>query len=249
MEPHRNYPLFLALLLLLNCFGCTSGSHSGKKAPESQDQPPSTPAASQIPGPAPGTDMTKPYEQSVGRMAYVWGWPLVNVANRSLAFSKAPEPGLMGGVLPVAYNQVAMLTGYIAPDQHFIACPNQDVAYGAGFFDLDKEPAVFQVPDFGDRFWIYALYDARTDEFSSVGKQYGTKPGFYLMVGPNWNGATPAGISGVVRSSTPIVFAVPRIFMDDTPEDHAAVQPVLSQINFYPLSKFDGKTKTTDWSK
>jgi hypothetical protein len=37
--------------------------------------------------------------------------------------------------------------------------------------------------------------------------------------------------------------------MDDTPEDHKAIQPVLSQINFYPLSQFDGKMKVTDWSK
>jgi hypothetical protein len=42
---------------------------------------------------------------------------------------------------------------------------------------------------------------------------------------------------------------VPRIFMDDTPEDHKAVQPVLSQVNAYPLSQFDGKMKTADWSK
>jgi hypothetical protein len=91
--------------------------------------------AAQVPGPAPGTAMTKPYVQAVARMAYFWGWPLVNAANRALAFSKALEPGLMGGVIPVAYNRLAMLTGYIAPDQHFIACPNQDVAYGA---DLDR---------------------------------------------------------------------------------------------------------------
>jgi hypothetical protein len=69
------------------------------------------------------------------------------------------------------------------------------------------------------------------------------------MVGPNWKGDMPAGITAVVRSSTPIVFAVPRIFMDDTPEDHKAIQPVLSQINFYPLSQFDGNMKVTDWSK
>src|SRR5262244_1062859 len=150
--------------------------------------------AAEVPGPAPGTAMTKPYVQAVARSAYVWGWPLVNAANRAVAFSKAPEPGLMGGVIPVAYNRLAMLTGYIAPDQHFITCPNQDVAYGAGFFDLDKEPAVFQVPDFGDRFWVYALYDGRTDEFAQVGKQYDTKPGFYLMVGPNWKGEIPANI-------------------------------------------------------
>jgi hypothetical protein len=142
-----------------------------------------------------------------------------------------------------------MLTGYIAPDQHFIACPNQDVAYGAGFFDLDKEAAVIQVPDFGDRFWVYALYDGRTDEFAEIGKQYGTKPGFYLMVGPNWKGDTPTGITAVVRSSTRFAFMVPRIFMDDTPEDHRAIQSVISQINAYPLAEFDGKTKVTDWSK
>jgi hypothetical protein len=43
--------------------------------------------------------------------------------------------------------------------------------------------------------------------------------------------------------------AAPRIFMEDTPEDHAAIQPVLSQVNFYPLSQFDGTMKATDWSK
>lgn len=203
--------------------------------------------ASQVPGPAPGTALTKAYVQTVGRMAYVWGWPLVNMSNRFAAFAKAPRPGLLNG-LPVAYNGIAMLTGYIAPSQRAVTCPNQDVAYGAGFFALDKGPIVIQVPDFGDRFWVYALYDARTDELAKIGKQYGTKTGFYLMVGPNWTGSPPAGITAVVHSSTNVVFAIPRIFMDDTAEDHAAIQPVLSQVNFYPLSEFDGKMKTTDWS-
>jgi hypothetical protein len=142
-----------------------------------------------------------------------------------------------------------MLTDYISPDETFVTCPNQDVVYGAGYFALDKEPVVFQVPDFGDRFWVYALYDGRTDEFSEIGKPYGTKPGFYLIVGPNWNGAAPAGITTVVRSSTELGFAIPRIFKDDTAEDTKAIQPVLNQIGFYPLSVFDGKMKTTDWSK
>jgi hypothetical protein len=123
------------------------------------------------------------------------------------------------------------------------------VVYGAGYFALDKEPVVFQVPNFGDRFRVYALYDGRTDEFGEIGKPYGTKPGFYMIVGPNWNGATPAGITAVVRSSTELGFTAPRIFKDDTPEDTKAIQPVLNQIMFYPLSEFDGKMKTNDWSK
>src|SRR6476619_692939 len=195
--------------------------------------------AAEVPGPAAGTAMTKEYVQMVGRMAYLWGWPLVNMANRAKAFSSAPEPGLLGGVLPVAFNRNAMLTNYIKPDQHFVTCTNQDVVYGAGFMALDKEPIVFQVPEFGDRFWVYAHYDARTDEFSTIGKQYGTKPGFYLMVGPDWKGEKPAGITAVVRSSTSLAFVAPRVFMDDTEADHKAIQPVISQIVYYPLSQFD----------
>jgi len=37
---------------------------------------------------------------------------------------------------------------------------------------------VIQVPDFGDRFYVYGLYDHRTDEIARIGKQYGTRPAF-----------------------------------------------------------------------
>jgi len=62
-----------------------------------------------------------PYAQTVWRLAYVWGWSSINASNRYAAFVKVQEPGLIGGVIPVAYNRLATLTGYIAPDQHFIA--------------------------------------------------------------------------------------------------------------------------------
>jgi hypothetical protein len=207
-------------------------------------------AATEVPGPVPGNTMTKEYVQLIGRMAYVWGYAMVNAHNRRMAFAMSPEPCLVGGVLPfapVGYN--AMLTDYIAPSQTFIVCPNQDVTYGAGFTDLDKEPTVFQVLDFGDRFYVYALYDQRTDEIGRIGKQYGTKPGFYMIVGPNWQGDVPKGINKVLHSSTGLVFCVPRVFKESTPEDTAAVQKVLNQMVFYPLSKYDGKMKIKDWSK
>jgi len=206
--------------------------------------------AAAVPGPAPGTAMTKAYVQVVGRVAYLWGWELVNFANRHAMFSKVSEPSLLGGELPVAYNAVAMLTNYMSPEQRFIATANQDVVYGIGILDnLDNEPIVVQVPDFGDRFYVYALWDERTDEFSNIGKEYNTKPGFYMVVGPNWKGTPPAGINAVLRSSTSVAAICPRVFMEATAEDHEAVQPILSQIVVYPLSQFDGKMKTKDWSK
>jgi hypothetical protein len=209
---------------------------------------PTSPA--EVPGIPPGTIMTKDYVATVGRSAYVWGWPLVNQVNRRAAFAKAPEPGRLGGVLPIApVGYAGMLTDYIAPDQKFVTCPNEDTVYGAGYMSLDKQPVVVQVPDFGDRFFTFQIVDHRTDSFASIGKQYGTKPGFYLLVGPNWNGTAPTGLNAVFRSPTDFGAIFPRVFQNDTPEDKAAVQSVLRQIMVYPLTEFDGQMKTKDWSR
>jgi len=48
-------------------------------------------------------------------------------------------------------------------------------------------------------FGFMRLWDGRTDEFFKIGRQYGTEPGFYLIVGPNWTGdpfSSCGGVSG-----------------------------------------------------
>jgi len=68
-------------------------------------------SAAEVPGPVAGTAMKKEYVQMVGRMAYIWGWPLVNSHNRRAAFAKVSSSGLNGLVLPMApVGQNAMLT-------------------------------------------------------------------------------------------------------------------------------------------
>ena len=164
-----------------------------------------------------------------GAMAYVWGYPMVNAHNRRAAFAEAPEPGLLGGVVPVApvgYNQ--MLTNYIKPDQTFIVCPNQDVAYGAGFTALDKEPTV--VPGAGLRRPLLRLRAVRPahrrdrPDRQAVRHQArllhdrraATGRARFRRASTRWSGRPPIS-----------VFIVPRIFKDATPEDTAAVQPLI----------------------
>jgi hypothetical protein len=221
---------------------CTCGI-----AAAAQQTPANRPAPA-IMGTPPGTIMTKEYVAMVGRLAYVWGWALVNNYNRSVAVKDLPAPGRLGGIVPASpHNQISMLNDYIDPAENFVTCTNQDTVYGAGYMTLDTTPVVIQVPDFGNRFYTYQLADARTDSFGRMGKQYGTKPGFHLLVGPNWKGKVPAGITAVHRSPTNLVAVFPRIFQDDTPEDKAAIQPLVNQVMVYPLSEFTGKMKTTDW--
>lgn len=200
------------------------------------------------PGPDVNTKITEPYARSVARDAYFWAWPMINIYNRRLAFDKATEPGLMNGVLPFApLNRLSMLHDYIVPDQRWVACPNQDVAYGAGAAALERSPVIVQVPDFGNRFWVYQIVDIRTDSFAEIGAMYGSKPGFYMLVGPDWKGEVPKGITNVFRAKTNTAFIVPRVFMADTDEDRQAIQSVISGIDMYPLADFDGKMKEKDW--
>src|SRR5258706_6421272 len=47
------------------------------------------------------------------------------------------------------------------------------------------------------------LCDGNTFNYGYIGSRAtGTEPGDYLVVGPDWNGKTPAGIKKLFRSST-----------------------------------------------
>lgn len=202
-----------------------------------------------VPGPIAGTRLTEEVLRQVGRLAYLWAWPMVNMHNRRVAFEQVPAHGLIGGVMPAApINNLTMLHDYVLPEQRFVATPNQDVAYGFGILSLDREPVVVQVPDFGDRFWVYEIGDQRTDGFAELGQMYGSEPGCYLLVGPDWQGSPPEGIQAVFHSPTNIGFVVPRVFMDDT-ADRQAILPLVAQIMAYPLSQFTGQLQTKDWTQ
>ena len=199
-------------------------------------------------GPDTRVKITEEYAKHVARDVFFWAWPLVNVYNKRLAAEKSKELAYAGPVPSAPLNRIVMLTDYVAADERIVACPNQDVVYGGGSLGLDRSPVVIQVPEFGDRFWVYQAVDLRTDGFVRLGKMYGTTPGFYLLAGPDWRGATPKGITQVFRSTTNTGFIAPRIFLDDTSEDRRAIQPLLRQIMLYPLEEFDGQMKSIDWS-
>ena len=54
---------------------------------------------SEVTQPVSGAIMHKEYVKTIGKMAYVWGWPLVNIFNRRAYITQAPAPGRLGGVM------------------------------------------------------------------------------------------------------------------------------------------------------
>jgi hypothetical protein len=201
------------------------------------------------PGPMQATKITEQYAALVGRDAFFWTWPMVNVYSRRVVYEKVHEIMLSGPVPVAPLNRLGMLSDYILPEERIVACPNQDVVYGAGALALDQSAVVIQVPDFDERFWVYQIVDLRTDSFADLGKMYGATPGFYLLAGPNWKGEIPKGITKVFRASTNTGYVIPRVFQDDSPEDNKAVQGLTQQVMMYPLAEFDGTMKSRDWTK
>jgi hypothetical protein len=56
--------------------------------------------AAQVPGPTPGTAMTREYVQTVGRTAYFWGYALVATSNRRAEFASYPSASFWAASCP-----------------------------------------------------------------------------------------------------------------------------------------------------
>ena len=234
----------LLLIALISCTTSTEKKEAGfENAGENYNQ------KKGIAIPCADVVMHPEYVRAIAQMAYIWGYPMVNTLNRKNSFAALPGPCVLGAVPAAPPGHLAMLADYIDPAQNGITCTNQDVVYGGGYFVLDAQPVVLQVPQVDDRFWIYAIYDARTDQVGHIGKPYDTKPGFYLLTGPDWNGKVPEGITEVIKSPTSLASIAPRFFMNDTEEDRNKIQSIINQVMAYPLSEFTGKMKTTEWKK
>jgi hypothetical protein len=89
-----------------------------------------------------------------------------------------PEPGLLGGFLPMGYGGIAMLTEYISAEQHAVGMPKPGhrvwprlhVVGQSLLFFRSRSSAIASG-------WFRCM--TRADEISEIGKQYETKPGFY----------------------------------------------------------------------
>ena len=194
-------------------------------------------------------EFTEAYVKEIGKMSYFWGWPMVNMHNRYIISSQNTSIGLQGGTVPAApLNYLSMFHDYVDPGGRVVACPNQDVVYGQSMMSLDKDAVIVQVPDFKGRFWVYQIVNQRTDSIAELGSMYNSKPGFYMITGPDWKGTVPKEVIKVFHSDTKIAYAIPRIFMNDTAEDKKDIQEFINKIDIYPLSEFDGKVKERSWA-
>ncbi len=134
------------------------------------------------PAPVAGTKITPEYAQLVGRDAYFWAWPLVNLYIRRLVHEKVSDTTISGSVPVAPLNQLGMLSDYIAPEQRLNPCPNQrrawqDVRYHARILsfcrpELERRRPEGNYQDFS-RFDQYRIRHAACLPRRQPGRQQG----------------------------------------------------------------------------
>jgi len=105
--------------------------------------------------------------------------------------------------------------------------------------DLRAEPMVLSVPAVEkERYYSVMLCDGNTFNYGYIGSRAtGCDPGDYMVVGPDWNGETPAGIKKVFRSSTQFSAVAYRTQLFG-PDDMPNVEKVQAGYKVQPLSAY-----------
>ena len=161
------------------------------------------------------------------------------------------------------FNQIYNEARVFTYEDTAVVTPNSDTPYSFLWLDLRAEPFVISVPAVDrERYYSLQLCDGNTFNYGYVGSRAtGTEPGDYLVAGPGWKGATPAGIKKVFYSSTAFSLALFRTQLfnaDDMPNVvkiqagyqaqplsaylHQPAPPAAPAINFPPITTAMVKT-------
>lgn len=113
--------------------------------------------------------------------------------------------------------------------------PMADMIYAQGWLDVSKEPMVFEIPDFGDRYFVIPIIDRWNIVNGYIGtRATGSQGGQYAVVREGWQGDIPAGIE-TITAKTDEVNLLFRVFVASE-EDFAAADTLRRQVQLYPLS-------------
>jgi hypothetical protein len=178
--------------------------------------------------------MTQAAANKAALDAYAYGFPLVLVDVTKEQATNVPKPTTF---FPAPINQFSNVPEFPLPDNHAVVAPNADTLYSSGFIDLTKEPIVFHVPDFGNRYFLMPMLDMWTNVFQSPGARTGyEKGGDFALVGPGWNGTLPAGLTKI-QAPTSSIWIIGRIACYG-PSDYANVHKLQAQLSLTPLSQW-----------
>jgi hypothetical protein len=187
---------------------------------------------------AENSDASKPSvaeTKAIAEEAFIYGLPIV--MNYAVMYEYAVDTKSSQYKAP--FNQINNMHHVATYEDTAVITPNSDTPYSVLWLDLRTEPMVISVPAVPkERYYAVQLIDGNTYNYGYIGSRAtGNEPGDYLVVGPDWNGETSAGIKKVFSSTTPFSLAVYRTQLFN-PEDMPNVEKVQAGYKAQPLSAY-----------
>ncbi len=158
--------------------------------------------------------------------AYIWAYPMVSIGVTCAMATDVPKP-LPNAFAPInTFGSVAKL--FTSADKDVVSS-NVDTQYSSAFLDLTQGAVEISVPATNGRYYSMMLMDAYSNVFDYIGSRTtGTDAGKYLIVGPDWNGETPADVLKVFKAPTNLVWVIGRTLVDGQ-DDVANVRKIQAQ--------------------
>lgn len=188
-------------------------------------------AQAQTSAPRPGFLKAK----DIAEAGFIYGLPIV--MNYAVMNEYAIDRN--SGQFKAPFNQIRNEPNVFTYKDTAIVTPNSDTPYSFVWMDLRAEPIVISVPGVDPkRYYSVMLCDGNTYNYGYIGNRAtGSQPGDYMVVGPDWKGATPPGIKKVFRSGTQFSLAGYRTQLFN-PEDLDNVKKVQAGYKAQPLSAY-----------
>ncbi len=167
--------------------------------------------------------------------AFVFGLPLV--MNYTVMYEFAIDRN--SGQFKAPFNQVWNDAQVFTWRDTAVPTPNSDTPYSMSWLDLRAEPVVISVPDVpAGRYFSVQVCDGNTYNVGYIGSRAtGQGAGSWMVVAPGWQGATPPGMKGVIRSTTQFALTIFRTQLFG-PDDMPNVVAVQRGYRAEPLSTF-----------
>jgi hypothetical protein len=173
--------------------------------------------------------------KDIAEAGFIFGLPIV--MNYAVMYEYAVDRN--SGQFKAPFNQIKNEPNVFTYKDTAIPTPNSDTPYSFVWMDLRAEPVVLSVPAVDPkRYYSVMLCDGNTYNYGYIGSRAtGSEAGDYMVVGPDWKGATPAGIKRVFRSSTQFSVAGYRTQLFN-PDDLDNVKKVQAGYKVQTLSAF-----------
>jgi hypothetical protein len=183
-------------------------------------------------------EVTPEEARQIAKESYIYGLPLVDsyrimysyIVDKDNPEYKAP------------WNTIKNMPKVFTPADKAIQTPNSDTPYSMAGLDLRAEPIILTIPPIEkSRYFSIQLVDMYTFNFDYLGSRTtGNEGGNYMIVGPNWKGEAPDGITKVFRSETEFVLAVYRTQLFN-PADLSNVIKIQEGYKLQTLSEYSGQ--------